>query len=281
MVGDSLTNYTVYPARLYELCQGENNPKLTMIGTRRFVPKGIRIPENVRHEGWAGWRWDSFLTRWDEGPAIKKPRKSRFLFKKEGKLVFSLADYLKTDNFKMPDIITIQLGVNDIFHAVDEDRAERIRMILENADKMIACFRKDAPDALIGVGFVTPGALQDGFGYKSRCSQTAWGYFLNTFSLNRAMAKHFAGKDPKLFLIPGNVGLDTENNFPVRKEEVNYGNPAAVIRQCNGVHPAPAGYRQIGDIYYAWLKNMLTGKNGRKIRNSPRSNISWQADSCR
>jgi len=53
------------------------------------------------------------------------------------------------------------------------------------------------------------------------------------------------------------VGLDTENNFPFKKEPVNSQNKTVVSRQSNGVHPAPTGYNQIGDTYFAWLKNQL------------------------
>jgi lysophospholipase L1-like esterase len=71
------------------------------------------------------------------------------------------------------------------------------------------------------------------------------------------MIKHFTGKEPKLFIVPANTGLDTENNFPAKKEIVNVRNSVKIERQNNGVHPAPAGYNQMGDVYYAWLKNML------------------------
>ena len=265
MVGDSLTNATIYPTRLHELCQGENNPKLTMLGTHRGSGRPP-VPGGVAHEGYGGWRWDSFLNKWKEYPPEKKlsPRdkfyaKSKFLMLKDGKPVFSLANYLKVNNFKMPDVITFQLGVNDVFGATDTNREKRIGEILQNADKLIAAFRKEAPDALIGVGFVTPGANQDAFGSNYRCGQTSWGYYCNQFRLNQAMAKHFAGQK-NLVLVPVNINLDTENNFPTKKDVVNAENPAPVSRQSNGVHPAVTGYKQIGDVYYAWLKYMLAEK---------------------
>ena len=40
-------------------------------------------------------------------------------------------------------------------------------------------------------------------------------------------------------------------------ENVNLGNDAKILRQANGVHPAPAGYKQIGDTFYAWMKYHL------------------------
>lgn len=265
VVGDSLTNATVYPTRLHTLCKQPGNPKLTMIGSHCGSGRPP-VPGGVAHEGYGGWTWKSFMTRWVDESTIKDPTpvkkfyaKSKFLNLKNGKPVFDLANYLKKyNNGKTPDVITFQLGVNDVFSADETNLPQRIRTILQNADNLIGEFRKTAPNALIGVGFVTPGANQDAFGTNYKCGQTAWGYQRNHFRLNQAMAKHFAQyKDDKLVMIPSNVGLDTENNFPVRKEPVNSQNKTVVSRQSNGVHPAPAGYNQIGDTFYAWLKNQL------------------------
>lgn len=265
VVGDSLTNATIYPTRLHTLCKQPGNPKLTMIGSHCGSGR-TPVPGGVAHEGYGGWTWQAFLTRWpDEAklqkmtPARQNYARNKFLVMKDGKRVFDLANYLKKyNNGKTPDVVTFQLGVNDVFGADENNLQQRIKTILDNADKLIAEFRKVAPDALIGVGYVTPGAGQDAFGANYKCGQTAWGYHRNHFRLNQAMAAHFAKyKDAKLVMIPSNVGLDTENNFPVRKEPVNDGNKTLVSRQCNGVHPAPAGYNQIGDTFYAWLKNQL------------------------
>lgn len=77
--------------------------------------------------------------------------------------------------------------------------------------------------------------------------------------MNDAMLKKFHSySDKKVFLIPTNINLDCENNFPAAAEAINEGNTEMIMRQNNGVHPAPAGYRQIGDTYYAWLKHQLS-----------------------
>ena len=271
IVGDSLTNATVYPTRIHTLCKGANNPKLVMLGTHRGSGRPP-LPGGVAHEGYGGWKWDSFLTRWREiDPAAKSTpiqrfyAKSKFLMLKDGKPVFSLANYLKKNNFKMPDVVTFQLGVNDVFGATDANRDQMIEKILDNAEKLIANFRREAPNALIGVGFVTPGANQDAFGNNYKCGQTSWGYYVNQFRLNQAMARRFAGRD-KLVMIPGNINLDSENNFPAVKEAANAENPTEVFRQSNGVHPAASGYNQMGDAYFAWLKNMLAAKQEKNAK---------------
>ena len=274
IVGDSLTNATVYPTRLYLLCHKPGNPKLIMVGSHCGGGNTPR-PGGVAHEGYGGWTWQAFLSRWPDEAKLQKMTpvrqnyaRNKFLVMKDGKRVVDLANYFKKyNNGKVPDVITFQLGVNDVFGAEENNLQQRIKTILANADKLIAEFRKAAPTALIGVGYVTPGAGQDAFGANYKCGQTAWGYQRNHFRLNQAMAAHFAKyADPKLVMIPSNVGLDTENNFPVRKEPVNEGNKVFVNRQCNGVHPAPAGYNQIGDTYFAWLKNQLAAEKGKTAK---------------
>ena len=68
---------------------------------------------------------------------LEAGRYAKYL-KKDGKIVVSLADYLKKYNFPTPDVITVQLGGNDIFAAVDDNRDERIKEILADADRMFS-----------------------------------------------------------------------------------------------------------------------------------------------
>ena len=123
---------------------------------------------------------------------------------------------------------------------------------------MIANIRKAAPNAVLGVGLVTSGAWQDAFGANYKNGQTAWQYRKNVFALNRRMIEKFAKcGDKRLLLIPANVNLDCENNFPALSAEANARNPRTILRQNNGVHPAVTGYKQMGDSFYAWLKYCL------------------------
>ena len=123
VVGDSLTNATVYPTRLFELTQGEKNPRLKMIGSNG--PNRKPQKNGVAHEGWGGWAWKTFITK--TAPYAKKDPKpwdvpSRFLVVKDGKGKLDFQAYLDQYNDgKAPDFITVQLGVNDIFGAKDEN----------------------------------------------------------------------------------------------------------------------------------------------------------------
>ena len=136
---------------------------------------------------------------------------------------------------------------------------QKIKDILQSADTLLAEFRRVAPNAKIGIGLVTPSARsQDAFGSNYSCGQTRWQYRKNQHRLNEAYLKKFTNHpDKNISIIPTNVNLDCENNFPVVSEPVNIGNASKITRQSNGVHPASAGYRQIGDTFYCWLKYQL------------------------
>lgn len=65
IVGDSLTHATFYPNEIARLLSEPGNPKWTMLGTHRPT----NAAKGVAHEGYGGWRWDTFLTKFDPKPA--------------------------------------------------------------------------------------------------------------------------------------------------------------------------------------------------------------------
>ena len=54
----------------------------------------------------------------------------------------------------------------------------------------------------------------------------------------------------KFIIVPVYINIDTENNYPWQEQPVNGENPAKVLRQNNGVHPAKEGYLQIADAFW-------------------------------
>ena len=243
MVGDSITEVTTFPAQVHALFAKAGNPELTMIGTRPApVKKG-----GMAHEGYAGWTWGHFLER---GPFVKILN---------GKPELDVSGYLAgTHGGKAPDFITIQLGVNDIFGSDDFRIYSSLYGIEQNMDKLIAAFRKAAPDAVIGIGLPTPCANQDGMGRVYRSGQTKYQYTKNRLMLSdRIMRKYKNGTDKNIRIIPMYHNLDCGHNFPMQAYPVNAGNPEKQIMPKDGLHPAPAGGNQLGDTLYAWLKWQL------------------------
>ena len=266
IVGASYISNGFIPARVTELMGKPGNPAFRTIGT-----KG---KETGRHEGYGGWRWESFLTRWgysgskskndgmhpDRPVGFNRP----FLFPdKDGKGVFDLKRYFQLNNGgKSPDAVSFQLGMNDVFSATDETIAERTRKSLESMEKLIGEFRKLQPAPEIFVCAGIPGASQDGFGKSYSCGQTSWQFRKNLHFYIRALEKK--SRELHFRLVPMYLGLDSENNYPEQKQPVNEGNPKTMVLQNNGIHPAKCGYYQMGDTLYCALKAWLNGNTNER-----------------
>jgi len=261
IIGDSLTNATVYPRAIHDLMT-KSGITLTMIGAHSG---GGRKPNKIAHEGYGGWKWQTFCTRWSKTKDYRA--KSHFLTLKNGKPVLDVKAYIKKyAKGKNPDFITIMLGTNDVFGANDNNIKEKIKTIFSFADKFIAALKKDVPNAKIGVALpVPPAASQDAFGSNYKCKQTRWQYRRNQFKLVEDMiAKYGNGKVENVSLIPAFVGIDCDNNFPMRREKTNSHDAKVIMRHSNGVHPASTGYKQLGDVFYCWLKYKLSEKKENK-----------------
>ena len=74
------------------------------------------------------------------------------------------------------------------------------------------------------------------------------------------IAEYSNREKENIYVVPTEVNLDCNNGFP----SVQTARNAQVEKKCrrlsNGVHPAAAGYRQIGDSMYAWLKARIADR---------------------
>jgi hypothetical protein len=105
---------------------------------------------------------------------------------------------------------------------------------------------------------VPPAASQDAFGANYRTGQTRWQYKRNQHRVVERLKEKYRGKEKEhIWLVPTHLNLDCRHNFPTRESKWNAHIPAKGIRLNNGVHPSSAGYYQIGDSIYCWLKAVL------------------------
>ena len=262
IIGDSLTAASVYPQRLLELCQGPGNPKLKLIGS--YGPGGV--PGVNRHEGYGGWTAQRFATHYTPTPrqGDRKGRGSPFLYLGEdGKPKLDFARYCKEFNdARGPDFVTIFLGCNDTFSSTDETIEENIASMFKYYDMLIEMIHGVRPDTVIGAMIlVPPAATQDAFGANYRCGQTRWQYKRNQHRVVERMLAKYGGRQKEFVeLVPIQLNLDCRHNYPVKIAPWNAQATAEGLRLANGVHPASAGYNQIGDSLYAWLKSQLNPK---------------------
>ncbi|HUY93452.1 MAG TPA: SGNH/GDSL hydrolase family protein [Pirellulales bacterium] len=251
-IGDSLTHASVYPKRLVELCS-ESGPELTLVGS--FGPGGV--PGVIRHEGYGGWTAKRFATHYRETArqGDYKDRGSPFLYaQSEGEPKLDFARYCQDVNEgRLPDVVTIFLGPNDVFGATDETIESVIDEMLKHYDELIAMIRQAGPEPCIAAMLpVPPAASQDAFGANYASGQTRWQYKRNQHRLvERMMTAYGSREAERLYLVPTYINLDCRRNYPT--SAINPEAPDQSGRQNNGVHPAEAGYRQIGDTLYAWL----------------------------
>jgi lysophospholipase L1-like esterase len=249
VVGDSLTAAGVYPEEVARLFARPGNPPLHMCGTQTRKNGDPQL-KNVAHEGYGGWTWKSFLTRYDTGePEAGKTNKSPFVFV-SGELPAPKVDMQRYLNERcrgrVPDFITVLLGINDCFRLkADQPTSldEGITDMLLHAEHLISEFRKAAPKAVIGICLVPPPNDRDSaFVANYREQYPRWNWRQVQHRIMERQQQHFSGREQEnIAILPIGLEIDTWNGYP----------------EGNAVHPNETGYRQIGASVYAWLKHQL------------------------
>lgn len=255
LLGDSLTHATIYPNEIARLLGADGNPKWKMLGTH----KPASTAAGVAHEGYGGWTWAAFLTKFDPkppdvtaGPLARKSTSPFIYADTGGKGVLDIPRYIKQECGGVPpDVVTFLLGINDCFGAKPDDPAamdKTINATLDNTDKLIAAFRKAAPKAVFAVGLTTPpNSREEGFEANYHGNYHRWGWKRIQHRLVQRMLERVGNRQKdNIYLVPTELNLDPVDGYPNN----------------NGVHPNATGYAQIGASFYAWLKAWMAGRVG-------------------
>lgn len=260
IVGASFTEYSIYPQHILGLSQRGGAPGVKLIGSRgagNMPPTG-----DLRHEGYSGWSAQAFAT--SAGPLSRSGYHHRpgtgspFVYSNsDGTSYLDFAAYCGEFNDGVgPDMVTIQVGTNDVFSATDETIDRVIDEMFKHYEALIASIHEARRDTHIGVVMVTPPSVsQDGFrNYRGTGRQTRWQLRRNQHRLMERMVERFAGRDGEyVHLLPSYLNLDCEANFPTWTAARNARSEERLTRVNNGTHPSEAGYQQIGDGMYAWV----------------------------
>lgn len=242
IVGDSLTHATTYSNEIARLLSLPGNPNWKMLGTH----KPSRAADGVAHEGYGGWTWQRFVSRYEPNPdGTHRKRSSPFVYLgTDGKPGVDLKRYFDEEcDGQRPDFVAFLLGINDCFSANPDDPEAidaRIDAMMAHADALLAAFRDAAPEAQLGICLTTPpNSREEGFqaNYKGRYHR--WGWKRIQHRLVQREISRFANREAeRLFVVPTQLNLDPVDGYPTN----------------NGVHPNDFGYKQIGASIYAWLK---------------------------
>jgi len=250
VVGDSLTNATVYPNELARLLSQPGNPEWKMLGTHR--PGSAA--EGVAHEGYGGWTWQRFVAHYEPNPdEANRKRSSPFVFLGEAdKPALNVGRYFEEKcGGERPDVVFFLLGINDCFSANPDDPKAldtRIDEVFRHAETLLAAFRAAAPEAELAICLVpAPNTREGAFeaNYKGRYPR--WGWKRIQHRLVQRQLQHFSGREKeRIFVVPTELNIDPIDGYP----------------ENNAVHPNAFGYRQIAASLYAWWKTRAADAPG-------------------
>jgi lysophospholipase L1-like esterase len=166
-----------------------------------------------------------------------------------------------TDNsitYNAGDWVFFHLGTNDIFGLTVNARVVDTAVAVKKyIDTLVASIRRVSPDINIGIGLPPIGSDQDGFGDDYSNSQNYRRYNRNMKLLHDYLLANVdvsGYRTNKVYVLSPNMNYDAVYNSFKGTMQVNAKNSATVQFSTNGVHPAPAGTSQMGDVYYALLK---------------------------
>lgn len=253
IVGDSLTHASHYPNEVARLLSQPGNPTWRMLGTHK--PAGAA--ENVAHEGYGGWTWRTFNSRFNpNGSLAARTNSSPFVFAAGDPQAPTLdaARYIaERCGGRAPDYVTFLLGINDCF-GLKADNPEAldagITAVFQEADKLLAAFRRAAPRAELGVCLTTPPNIRDAaFVANYKTAYPRWNWRQVQHRLVERQLEHFGQREGEnIFVVPTELNLDIAGGYPDN----------------NAVHPNVTGYQQIGASIYSWLKSRLAVRDGTK-----------------
>lgn len=232
IVGDSLTEATLYPNRIATLLDSETIPTTwKMIGTKHPAA----ALSNVYHEGWSGRTWKWFDTNYNSDTD-----RSPFIFS-VGSTPELETYYINNSAGEPATVATFLLGINDCFNAVPDDQTsidDCADTAFGYADDLITTLKASSPNIIIGIGLTTtPNIREEAFVANYGTTYTRWGWKRIQHRLVQKELEHFDGME-NIFVVPTELNIDTLNGYPVD----------------NGVHPNLFGSNQIGDTFYAWLR---------------------------
>lgn len=224
LIGDSTVNSeNDVNGVLGRSMKNELGDNLVLLGTRGTVP--------YNHEGRSGWTFASYRlpSQGNVTNAFYNPTTKDFDFQY----------YLTNNNIEKPDVVIIQLGINDVFYN-SSDGTVLDSLVKIKADLKFIKDSIKSVDSNIKVAYnlpTPPTSNVDQFARNYPTTKyTQWRTRLNNNLLVKHMIEEFDNTDIDLLAI--NASLDTVNN----------------IR--DGVHPKNEGYAQIAETLCAYLNSL-------------------------
>ena len=279
LFGDSLTNCRFQDRILADMREA-GCVNYTPVGTRRGNGAGA-----AAHDGFGGYTCNAFLSHYrvsddevrhvqdaaerEQLKALGTPVKiihewqrgllrSPLLAFRNGRKEVDVPAWLaKVNGGAAPDVVLIELGVNDVFSYLgeaDELRARIRAQVIPGFTRFIEALRPHMPDALFAICTSPNGCGQDGFAVNYGAGWNEVQHRKIMFALNRELAAYVEkGVDAKLALVPVAQAVDPFHSYIHAEKPAHAHSKDKVVRDQNAVHPSAAGGGQMGDAIAAWL----------------------------
>lgn len=252
-------------------------------GFTGFKTIGKRKELIARHDGYGGFGWETFLTRYafsmDEIDQVQSEAEREQL-RKFGEKIPAGQDWrkhlLKSPLVRIvngekrvdiqswvgdinggvpPDVIVIELGTNDVF---GEPEGDRVAWMKRNCEpgilKLLDSLHRILPKTMIAVMTIPPGADQDAFGVNYGCAQAEFVFRRNVIAYNRLLEKIVCeSNNRRLCLVSAHAAVDPVYGYITRDVPAHDRTTVAVERCVNAVHFDETGARQYGDALFGWL----------------------------
>ena len=234
VIGDSYINGGVITQQILD-CAANDVTKVQLIGTRGTAPN--------LHEGRSGWKISDYTSNRSDNP-----------FWINGKVDYP--QFLANNSLATPDIIIIELGVNDSFaQTTDAEVVTMTQTAFSNLDTLISSFKAANANVKIGLCLPPKYADQDAFGADYGASYDAWRCSRNISIWNRELIKRYKDSEPQnIYVVASGFNVDTLTSYPTIQEPINSHNSTLIDVQNNSVHPYNKGYLQIGDAMFVFIK---------------------------
>lgn len=226
VIGDSTVAAGTETQKMVELSGTDEQFELSLLGT---LGSGSNL-----HEGRGGWTAYNYVN------SSESNEKTNPFFNPSTQK-FDFEYYMTSQGYDEEgvDVVFLQLGINDIFSRNSSNLQAGIDLFIENMQYIVDDILKYNADIKVVINLIIPcDQDQNSFSETYHTSQTVWGYMRNMYQANKQLLKSFADKQ-NVYLSWYNAALDAVNN------------------QGGNVHPAEAGYNQLGTQMYYFLKAIL------------------------
>lgn len=165
-------------------------------------------------------------------------------------------NYLTANGLQTPDVVVLQLGINDTFGFTSDAAVESFTTTaFSSLDVLINSIKAVSGTIKVAVTAPPSYADQDAFGFNYANGQTSWRAKRNITTFNKKLYAYYGNKEAQnIYVLGGGVNMDAENNFPTGVSQINSHNTNTITVQTNAVHPATGGYRQISDVIFSFIK---------------------------